>query len=65
MSHGTASDRALLREAFALLLELRSRPQARRLLSQAVSFLRMLNHMGDMEGLPVVLSVHAVRLRKV
>ena len=64
MSDGTSSDRALLREAFALLLGLRSRPQARKLLGQAVTFLRMLGHQGESEVLPVVVSVQLMRLRK-
>jgi hypothetical protein len=64
MYDGTSSDRALLREAFALLLGLRSRPQARKLLGQAVTFLRMLEHQGEPSGLPVVVSVQVMRLRK-
>jgi hypothetical protein len=64
MNDGTRSDRALLREAFDLLLELRSRPQARRLLSQAVTILRMLEHQGEPGALPVVVSVQVMRLRK-
>ena len=64
MNDGTRSDRALLREAFALLLGLRSRPDARKLLGQAVTFLRMLEHQGESAGLPVVVSVQVMRLRK-
>jgi hypothetical protein len=64
MSDGTESDRALLREAFALLLGLRSRPHARRLLGQAITFLRILEHQGESGGLPVVVSVQVMRLRK-
>ncbi len=63
MSDGTSSDRTLLREAFALLLGLRSRSDGRRLLGQAVTFLRMLEHQGESEGLPVVVSVQLMRLR--
>jgi len=64
MNDGTRSERALLREAFALLLGLRSRPHARELLGQAVTFLRILEHQGESGGLPVVVSVQVMRLRK-
>ena len=64
MSDGTSSDRALLREAFALLLGLRSRSDGRKLLGQAVTFLRLLEHQGESAGLPVVVSVQVMRLRK-
>ena len=64
MSDGTKSDRALLKEAYALLLGLRSQPDARRLLGQAVTFLRILGHQGESAGLPVVVSVQLIRLRK-
>ena len=63
MRNGTRSDRALLREAFALLLGFRSQPDARKLLGQAVTFLRMLEHKGESEGLPVLVSVQLMRLR--
>ena len=62
MSDGTGSGRALLREAFALLLGLRSHSDGRRLLGQAVAFLRMLEHQGESEGLPDVASVQLMRL---
>ena len=64
MNDETRSDRALLREAFALLLGLRSRSDGRKLLGQAVTFLRMLGHQGESGGLPVVVSVQVMRLRK-
>jgi hypothetical protein len=64
MSDRTSSDRSLLREAFGLLLGFRSRPDARKLLGQAVTFLRMLEHEGEPGGLPLVVSVQLVRLRK-
>jgi hypothetical protein len=64
MSDGAESDRELLREAFALLLGLRSRPHARKLLGQAVTFLRMLGHQGESAGLPMVVSVQVMRLRE-
>jgi hypothetical protein len=64
MSDAPRSDRALLREAFALLLRLRSQPDARNLLGQAVTFLRMLEHREESGGLPVVVSLQVMRLRK-
>jgi hypothetical protein len=64
MNHGTSAERALLEQAFGLLLELRSQPHAQKLLGQAVSFLRMLDHQGEPGGLPVVVSVQVMRLRK-
>lgn len=64
MSNGTKSDRALLRQAFALLLGLRSRPQARNLLGQAVTFLRLLEHQGEPGGAPFVVSVQVMRVRR-
>lgn len=64
MSQGTKSDRALLREAFALLLGLRSQPDAPDLLRQAVTFLRVLEHQGQSAGPPVIVSVHVMRLGK-
>ena len=65
MNHGTSADRALLREAFDVLLELRSRPHAGRLLSQAVSYLRLLGNQEESQGLPLVISVQMMRLPKV
>lgn len=64
MSDERESDRALLREAFALLLGLRTRPDARNRLGQAVTFLHMLEHEGLVGTLPVVVSLKVVRLRK-
>jgi len=64
MRDGTKSDRALLREAFTLLPGLRSQPDGRKLLGQAVTFLRVLEHQGESVELPLVLSVHLMRLRK-
>jgi hypothetical protein len=53
-----------MREAYALLLGLRSQPDAQKLLGQAVTFLRMLGHQGESGGLPIVVSVQVMRLRK-
>ena len=64
MRHGTKSDEVLVREAFALLLELRSRQEAPKLLGQAVAFLRMLGTQGQPGAAPVVVSVQVMRLRK-
>jgi hypothetical protein len=64
MNRGTSAERALLREAFDLLVGLRSRPQARKLLDQAVTYLRMLEHQGEPAGLPLVISVQVMRVRK-
>jgi len=63
MKRGTSKERALLREAFDLLLELRRRPQARKLLGQAVIYLRLLEHQGEPAELPLVLSIQVTRLR--
>jgi len=64
MSQGTKSDRTLLREAFALLLGLRSHPEARELLRQAVTFLRLLGRRGESGGPPIVVSIQVMRLGK-
>jgi hypothetical protein len=58
------AERALLREAFELLLGLRSRPQAEKVLGQAVTYLRFLEHQGEPGGLPLVISVQVMRLRE-
>lgn len=54
----------LVREAFALLLELRAHPEAGRLLSQARAFLDMLRRQKGADEPPMVISVRAVRIRK-
>jgi hypothetical protein len=64
MNRGTSEDRALLRQAFDLLLELRGRPEARILLGQAVIYLRLLEHQDVPSGLPMVISMQVMRLRK-
>ena len=63
MKHGTSQERALLRQAFDLLLELRSCPEAGRLLGQAVAYLRLLDRQGESQGLPLVVSIRAVRIK--
>jgi hypothetical protein len=63
MKRGTSKERALLRQAFDLLLELRTRPQAHKLLAQAVIYLRLLERQGELRDLPLVISVQVTRLR--
>jgi len=63
MKSGTIAERALLRQAFDLLLELRSRPGARKLLAKAVVYLRVLEHQDAPGELPLVVSVQAIRVR--
>jgi len=63
MKTGTIAERALLRQAFDLLLELRSRPDARKLLAKAVLYLRVLEHQGEPGELPLVVSIQALRVR--
>ena len=63
MNRGTSEERALLRQAFDLLLGLRTRPQARKLLGQAVIYLRLLERQGEPGDLPLVISVQVTRLR--
>jgi len=57
MKHGTSQERALLSQAFDLVLELRSRPEARGLLGQAVAYLRPLERRGESDRLPLVVAV--------
>ena len=64
MNRGTRTEKALLREAFDLLLTLRSRPQATKLLRQAVTYLRLLERRGEPGEPPLVLSVQVMRLTK-
>lgn len=64
MSDGARSVRVLIREAFSLLLELRSRREARKLLAQAVTFLRMLEHKGTSGDFPVVVSIQLMHLKE-
>jgi len=65
MNRGKRAERALLTEAFDLLLTLRSRPQAERLLRQAVTYLRLLEQQGEPGGLPIVISVRVIHFGKV
>ncbi len=55
---------ALVRQAFGLLLEIRATRNARRSLTLAVAFLETLVRDTHTETPPVVVSVQAVRIRK-
>ena len=54
----------LVREGFALLLELRRHPEAKRLMPLANAFLESLLHQGAHEAPPFVVSVKAMPIRK-
>lgn len=54
----------MVRHAFGLLLELRTRDNAPQLLSQAIAFLEMLARQKDVNATPVMISVRAMQLRK-
>ena len=64
MRDGEKLKKALVREAFGLLLELRSREEAPKLLREAVAFLRMLESQEQTSAVPFVVSVQLMRLRK-
>jgi len=63
MSRITPSVEALVRQAFALLLEIRSHPDAMRRLGQVIAFLKMLAEDPKAGFPPLVVSVRAVRIR--
>jgi len=52
MKHGTYQQRTLVRQAFDLLLELRSRPEARGLPGQVEAYLRLLARQSESARLP-------------
>jgi hypothetical protein len=54
----------MARQAFELLLDLRTRDDAPHLLSQAIAFLEMLARKKDLNAAPMMISVRAVQLRK-
>jgi hypothetical protein len=54
----------MVRHAFGLLLEMRTRDNAQQLLSQAIAFLEMLAREKDLNAAPVMISVRAMQLRK-
>ena len=53
-----------MQRAFGLILELRVHPNALELLSKAIAFLHMLARGEDRNTPPLMVSVRAVRLRK-
>jgi hypothetical protein len=63
MSRITPSVEALVRQAFALLLEIRGQPEAQPRLGQAIAFLKMLAEDPKSGFPPLVVSVRAVRIR--
>lgn len=63
MRRPSPSIEAQVRQAFGLLLEIRSQPEAPNLLGQAIAFLTMLVQGADAQAQPVVISVQAVRIR--
>lgn len=64
MSRTTPSVEALVRQAFGLLLEIRTHPEALPLLGQAIAFLKMLVEDPATGTQTMVVSVRAVRIRE-
>ncbi len=64
MARPSPSVEAMVRHAFGLLLEIRSRRQAKSLLTQAIAFLRLLLEEPSAQTSPLVISVRAVRIRE-
>jgi hypothetical protein len=62
MSRITPSVEALVRQAFGLLLEIRSHPDARLRLGKAIAFLTMLVENPATGSPPLVVSNRAVRI---
>jgi hypothetical protein len=54
----------MVREAFGLVIELRGRREAPRLLSEAIAFLKMLARDASNVAPPMVVSIRALRLPK-
>ena len=54
---------AMVRQAFGLLLEIRSQREAKSLLAKAIAFLKLLQQDPSAEINPLVISVRAVRIR--
>jgi hypothetical protein len=54
----------MTRHAFGLLLELRARRNAPRLLSQAIAYLELLVREKEVDATPILLSVRVAQLRK-
>ncbi len=55
---------AMVREGFALLLELRRHPEAQRMMPLAIAFLETLLRQGTQDGPTLVVSVKAMPLRR-
>jgi hypothetical protein len=64
MNRRSNSVEALIREGFALLLELRGHPDARRLLPLANAFMGTLLQQAESDSPPIVVSIKAVPIRK-
>ncbi len=54
----------MARDAFGLLLELRTRHNGHQLLSQALAFLELLARGKEVNAAPIMLSVRVMQLRK-
>lgn len=63
MARPSHSVEAMVRHAFGLVLEIRSRKDAKSLLTQAISFLRLLLEEPSAQASSMVVSVRAVRIR--
>ncbi len=63
MKRKRGSVEALVRHAFDLLLEIRQRPEAPRLLTQVIGYLQSLVKEGGAENEHWVVCVRAVRIR--
>ena len=60
----TKTTQRMARQAFGLLLELRTRDNAQQLLGQAIAFLEMLAREKHVDRTHLMISVRAVQLRK-
>jgi hypothetical protein len=63
MSRTTPSVEALVRQAFGLLLEIRSHPDAKVRLGKVLAFLNMLIADATIGSPPLIVSIQAVRIR--
>lgn len=64
MKRTLCSAQEMTRHAFGLLLELRARRNAPRLLSQAIAYLELLVREKEVDATPILLSVRVAQLRK-
>jgi hypothetical protein len=53
----------MVRQAFGLLLEIRSHREAKSLLAKAIAFLKLLQQDPSGETNPLIVSIQAVRIR--